>query len=372
MKQTNGQQIVELFEKWAPKSLAYEGDPIGLQIGTLNKPVSKVLVTLDVNPKVVEEAVKNGCELIIAHHPPIFRGLKNMRTDLPQGSLIEMCIKHDIAVYAAHTNLDIATGGVNDLLAEALKLENVEILEKTTAEKMMKLAVFTPKEATEQVRDALSKIGAGQIGEYESCSFTSSGEGRFKPSNKANPYIGKACELSVVEEDKLEVVFPVSRKNRVLKALLASHPYEEPAYDLITLDIEVNEKGIGRIGTLSSPTMLSTYAQTVKEQLNVPFVRVVGDLQREVKKIAVLGGDGNKYINIAKRAGADVLITGDMYFHTAQDAEVINLAIIDPGHHVEQIMKVGVADYMTKACSKSKLVCEFIPSKLSTEPFQLV
>ena len=159
----------------------------------------------------------------------------------------------------------------------------------------------------------------------------------------------------------MEVVFPVSRKNRVLKALLASHPYEEPAYDLITLDIEVNEKGIGRIGTLSSPTMLSTYAQIVKEQLNVPFVRVVGDLQREVKKIAVLGGDGNKYINIAKRAGADVLITGDMYFHTAQDAEAINLAVIDPGHHVEQIMKVGVADYMTKACLKSKLVCRIHP-----------
>ncbi|SER82817.1 Nif3-like dinuclear metal center hexameric protein [Psychrobacillus sp. OK032] len=372
MKQPNGQQIISLFEQWAPKSLAVEGDSIGLQVGTLNKPVSKVLVTLDVNQKVVQEALELGCELIIAHHPPIFRGLKNMRTDLPQGKLVEQLIKHNIAVYAAHTNLDIATGGVNDLLANALKLENVEILEQTTAEKLMKLAVFTPKESTEQVRTALANAGAGQIGDYTNCSFTSQGEGRFKPSACADPYIGNANVLTVVAEDKVEVVFPISIKNRVLKALLTSHPYEEPAYDLLLMDVEVNEKGLGRIGTLANPVTLSEYAQTVKEQLQVPFVRVVGELDKPVQKVAVLGGDGNKYIQTAKRAGADVFITGDMYFHVAQDAEAIDLAVIDPGHHVESIMKTGVADYMNTACIEKKLACTFIPSKLSTEPFQLI
>ena len=372
MKSTNGQQISSLFEQWAPKSLAVEGDSIGLQIGTLNKPISNVLVTLDVNPEVVQEAIDQNCQLIIAHHPPIFRGLKNMRTDLPQGSLIEKLIKHDIAVYAAHTNLDIATGGVNDLLANELQLENVKILEPTSSEKLMKLIVFTPKEATEQVRTALSKAGAGKIGEYEACSFTSSGEGRFKPSENAEPYIGKANELSVVEEDKIEVVFPITNKNRVLKALLSSHPYEEPAYDVILLEVEVNEKGLGRIGTLPKAVTLSEYAKTVKQQLNVPFVRVVGNMEKTVQKVAVLGGDGNKYIQMAKRAGADVFITGDLYFHVAQDAEAINLAVIDPGHHVEQIMKVGVADYMNAACTEKKLACTFIPSKISTEPFQLI
>ncbi|TQR18570.1 Nif3-like dinuclear metal center hexameric protein [Psychrobacillus soli] len=372
MKETNGQQIISLFEQWAPKSLAVVGDSIGLQVGTLNKTISKVLVTLDVNPKVVQEAIEQGCQLIIAHHPPIFRGMKNMRTDLPQGKLIEQLIKHDIAVYAAHTNLDIATGGVNDLLATALQLENVKILEQTTAEKLMKLAVFTPKESTEQVRMALGDAGAGQIGDYANCSFTSQGEGRFKPSESADPYIGKANELAIVEEDKIEVVFPVSIKNRVLKALLTTHPYEEPAYDLYFLDIEVNEKGLGRVGTLPNPIVLSEYAQTVKHQLHVPFVRVVGELDKSVQKVAVLGGDGNKYIQTAKRAGADVLITGDMYFHVAQDAEAIGLAIIDPGHHIEQIMKTGVANYMNTACHDKKLACTFIPSKLSTEPFQLI
>ncbi|MFF2754290.1 Nif3-like dinuclear metal center hexameric protein [Psychrobacillus sp. NPDC058041] len=372
MKKTNGQQIISLFEQWAPKALAVEGDPIGLQIGTLNKPVSKVLVTLDVNQKIVDEAIEQQCELIIAHHPPIFRNLKNMRTDLPHGSLIEKLIKHDIAVYAAHTNLDIAEGGVNDLLVNCLQLENVEILEKTTAENLMKLAVFTPKDSTNRVRSSLANAGAGKIGEYTNCSFTSEGEGRFRPSENATPYIGEASKLTIVDEEKVEVVFPVTFKNRILKALFSAHPYEEPAYDLFKMNIEVNEKGLGRVGTLANSITLHEYAQIVKKQLQVPFVRVVGDLDRKVQKVAVLGGDGNKYIQSAKRAGADVFITGDLYFHTAQDAEAINLAVIDPGHHIEQIMKVGVADYMTAACTESKLSVEFIPSKLSTEPFQLI
>ncbi|SDM84954.1 dinuclear metal center protein, YbgI/SA1388 family [Psychrobacillus sp. OK028] len=372
MKETNAQHIISLFEQWAPKSLAVDGDPVGLQVGTLNKKVTKILVTLDVNLDTVEEAITNGCELIIAHHPPIFRGLKNMRTDLPQGILIEKLIKHDIAVYAAHTNLDIANGGVNDLLATALHLENIEILEQTSSEQLMKLAVFTPKESTIAVRTALSTAGAGKIGDYDSCSFTTSGEGRFKPLEDATPYIGQANELSIVEEDKVEVVFPVSMKNKILKALLTTHPYEEPAYDLVSLEAEVNIKGLGRIGILPEKQLLGDYAQLVKQQLNVPFVRVVGDLTKEVRKVAVLGGDGNKYIQIAKRAGADVFITGDLYFHVAQDAEAIGLSVIDPGHHVEQIMKTGVAEYMTKVCVDNKLEVEFIPSKISTEPFQLI
>ena len=372
MKETNGQHIISLFEQWAPKSLAVEGDPVGLQIGTLNKTVSKVLVTLDVNLDTVEEAIINGCELIIAHHPPIYLGLKNMRTDLPQGILIEKLIKNNIAVYAAHTNLDIATGGVNDLLATALQLENIEILEQTNSEQLMKLAVFTPIESTEAVRTALSVAGAGQIGDYESCSFTTNGEGRFKPTDLANPYIGQVNKLAIVKEDKIEVVFPISIKNKVLKALLTNHPYEEPAYDLILLESAINAKGLGRIGMLPEKKPLSEYAQIVKQQLNVPFVRVVGDLTKEVQKVAVLGGDGNKYIQTAKRAGADVFITGDLYFHVAQDAEAIGLTVIDPGHHVEQIMKSGVAEYMTEVCVQNKLLVEFIPSKISTEPFQLI
>lgn len=237
MKTVNGQEVIQVFETWSPKKLAcMDNDPIGLAIGTLNKPVSKVLVTLDVNEAVANEAIEKGCELIIAHHPPIFRRLANIRTDHPAGRLYEKLIKHDIAVYAAHTNLDVAEGGVNDLLADALQLKNRSILEETYAENLLKLAVFIPTANAQALREALANAGAGRIGDYEACSYTTTGEGRFRALAGANPFVGSVGELHVEEEVKVEVVFPESIKGRVLKAMLTSHPYEEPAYDVIRLE----------------------------------------------------------------------------------------------------------------------------------------
>lgn len=367
----NGQEIIRLFETWSPKKLAcMENDPIGLAIGTLNKPVSNVLVTLDVNDAVVNEAIDKGCELIIAHHPPIFRKLANIRTDNPAGALYEKLIKNDIAVYAAHTNLDVATGGVNDLLADALQLQNCTILEQTYSEKLMKLIVFEQKDNAEALRTALMNAGAGTIGNYKGCSFTTYGEGRFFPEDGANPTKGQVGALHVEDEARIEVVFPQSTKNRVLKAMLNAHSYEEPAYDLYTMDIDVNEMGLGRIGRLAEPMTLRQFAEHVKTQLDVPFVRIVGDGESVVSKVAVVGGDGNKYIYAAKRAGADVFVTGDMYFHTAQDAEAIGLNIVDPGHHVEKVMIPGVANKMRTLCDK--LDVQFIESNVHTEPFTCV
>lgn len=373
MKNANGHEIIQLFESWAPKKIAcMENDPIGLAIGTLNKKVTKVLVTLDVNEKVADEAIEKGCELIIAHHPPIFRKLSNLRTDTPSGKLYEKLLKNDIAVYAAHTNLDVATGGVNDLLFDALQLENRQILTKTYSEQLMKMAVFVPKSHTNQVRHALANAGAGKIGDYDFCSFSSIGQGRFRALDGADPFIGKIGEVEVVEEEKIEVVFPSSDKNKVLKAMLNAHPYEEPAYDIYTMAIETNEMGLGRIGTLKEPMTLKQFAEYVKKQLDVPCVRVVGNLQDNIKKVAIVGGDGNKYIHAAKHAGADVFVTGDMYFHVAQDAEAIGLHIVDPGHHVEKVMIKGVAEKMTKLCNEAKLSVQFIQSTVHTEPFQFI
>lgn len=373
MKMVNGQEIIQLFESWSPKKLAcMDNDPIGLAIGTLNKPVNKVLVTLDVNEYVADEAIAQGCELIIAHHPPIFRRLANIRTDHPAGRLYEKLLKNDIAVYAAHTNLDVAEGGVNDLLADALQLENRSILEETYAEDLLKLAVFIPTANAEDLREALAKAGAGRIGDYEACSYTTMGEGRFRALAHANPYVGSIGEIHVEEEVKVEVVLPESIKNRVLKAMLHVHPYEEPAYDIIRLDQQTNVMGLGRVGYLQQELSLHDFAQFVKQQLNVPAVRVVGDLQSKVKKVALVGGDGNKYIYAAKRAGADVFLTGDMYFHTAQDAQALGLQIVDPGHHVEKVMIAGVAKKMAKMCEDKKYIVDFVQSTIHTEPFLFV
>jgi dinuclear metal center YbgI/SA1388 family protein len=373
MKQANGHEIIQLFESWSPKNLAcMPNDPIGLAIGTLNKQVSNVLVTLDVTHEVVDEAIANGCELIIAHHPPIFAKLRHLRTDDYKGSLFEKCIKHDIAVYAAHTNLDVAEGGVNDLLADALLVQNRKPLEITYKETLIKLAVFVPQTHEEQVLQALAKVGAGKIGDYDSCSFSSAGEGRFQALEGANPHVGEIGTVHVENEKKLEVVFPATMKNRVLKAMLTVHPYEEPAYDFIELVNTTNEQGIGRIGKLEQPMTLEAFAQFVKVALDVPALRVVGDLQATIQKIAVLGGSGSDYIKAAQFAGADVLVTGDIGFHAAQDAEHDGLFIIDPGHHVEKVMIKGVTEKMTTMCAQKKLAVTFTSSTINTEPFEFL
>ncbi|MEK4230015.1 Nif3-like dinuclear metal center hexameric protein [Solibacillus sp. FSL H8-0538] len=373
MKKVNGNEIIQLFESWSPKKLAcMPNDPIGLAIGTLNKEVTKVLVTLDVTDAVVEEAIAEGCELIIAHHPPIFFKLANLRTDNPQGKLYEKLIKNDIAVYAAHTNLDVAQGGVNDLLADALGLQQRQILEHTYSEQLMKLAVFVPVEYATTVRTALATAGAGQIGQYDTCSFSVLGEGRFRALEGANPFVGEIGEVQQETEQKIEVVFPTWMKNKVLKAMLNVHPYEEPAYDLFVMALETNEQGLGRIGKLAEPMTLKQFAEFVKVQLDVPCVRVVGPVEGLVSKVAVVGGDGNKYIRTAKRAGADVFVTGDIGFHMAQDAEVQGLSIVDPGHHVEKVMIKGVVEKMATLCSEKKLPVEFIQSQIHTEPFTFI
>ena len=373
MKRPNGHEVIQLFESWSPKKYAcMENDPIGLAIGTLNKTVTNVLVTLDVTDAVVDEAIENGCELIIAHHPPIFRKLANIRTDNPQGALFEKLIKNDIAVYAAHTNLDVAPGGVNDLLADALQLQYTKILDETYKENLMKLAVFVSENEADELREALAKAGAGQLGDYSNCSFSTEGKGRFKPLADADPFIGTPGEQEIVAEEKIEVVFPASKKARVLKAMFNAHPYEEPAYDLFHLDVVAEKQGLGRIGSLKEPMTLQAFAEFVKQQLDVPALRVVGPLDRLVQKVAVVGGDGNKYIYTAKFAGADVFVTGDIGFHMAQDAEVNGLSIVDPGHHVEKVMIQGVAEKMTTLCADKKYNVTFKQSQIHTEPFKFI
>lgn len=370
MKKVNGYEVIQVFEQWSPKQYALEGDPVGVHVGQLNRPVEKVLVTLDINEAVVDEAIEKGANLIIAHHPPIFRPLKSIATDTVQGRMIEKCIKNELTIYAAHTNLDVAPGGVNDLLADKLSLLNTKVLEETYTETLYKLIVFCPKTHAEEMRQAFGQVGAGSIGDYTACSFTTAGEGRFTPREAANPFIGQVGEAEIVSEEKIEVIIPASIKQRVLKVLDKTHPYEEPAYDIIQLAQKGQGLGLGRVGELSEPMTLDAFASHVKEVFGVPALRFVGNPEKMIRKVAVLGGDGNKYIYAAKRSGADVLVTGDLYYHVAHDAEALNLAVVDPGHNIEKVMIEGVRNYMTKACEAEKYNVQFIESKIITEPFQ--
>jgi len=329
------------------------------------------MIALDVLEEVVEEAIEKKVDLIIAHHPLIYRPLKNITTDQLPGRMIEKLLKNEIAVYAAHTNLDVAKGGVNDLLAEALNLFNTEVLIPTHEIQLKKLVVYVPTEQNKQVKDALGKAGAGSIGNYSHCLFSSSGTGQFLPDDAANPYIGQNGKLEEVNEERIETIFPDYLEKKVLQAMIKAHPYEEVAYDIYNLDNKGETLGLGRIGEIIEMT-LGEFANYVKKALDVPTVRVVGDLNAKVKKVAVLGGDGNKYISSAKFKGADVFITGDLYYHVAHDAMMMGLNVIDPGHNVEKVMKKGVAEYLTKLCIEKSYDVSIFPSEQKTEPFQFV
>ncbi len=371
MKKINGHELVGVFERFAPKYLAMEGDKIGLQIGRLNKPVHKVMIALDVLEEVVDEAIEKSVDLIIAHHPLIYRPLKNITTDSLPGRIIEKLIKHDIAVYAAHTNLDVAKGGVNDLLATALELTEAEVLVPTHEVKLKKLVVYVPVEDSLKVKESIGDAGAGAIGNYSHCLFSVTGTGQFLPSEDSHPYIGESGQLEQVEEERIETIFPDYLEKSVLQAMLKVHPYEEVAYDIYPLENKGETLGLGRIGRVEEMT-LAEFANKVKKALDVPTVRVVGDLNSKVRKVAVLGGDGNKYIPAAKFKGADVYVTGDLYYHVAHDAMMMGLNVIDPGHNVEKIMKKGLAYSLTKICSEKGYEVEIFPSEESTEPFQFV
>ncbi|MCM3738718.1 Nif3-like dinuclear metal center hexameric protein [Oceanobacillus luteolus] len=362
--------IFRLIEELAPKEKAYSWDNVGLQIGSANQKATKVMITLDVVESVVDEAIEKDVNLIIAHHPLFFNPLKRINVDTPEGKIISKLIRHDITVYAAHTNLDVVASGVNDMLAKRLKLQNNKTLISLGKERMYKFAVYVPTSHIEAIKNVIGDVGGGEQGDYSHCSFEIKGIGSFKPIKGADPYIGKVGEITKVDEAKIEVLVTESKLNEVKKAVLKAHPYEEPAYDIIELANEGAEYGLGRIGDLSERIILDDYVKLMKQQLGLNHVRVAGNLEKEIKKVAIIGGSGEKYIHQAKRAGADVYITGDLGFHQAQTAIQIGLAVIDAGHYIEEIMKEEIKDYLQKKLASNNV--EIIVSDTNTDPFQYI
>lgn len=370
----NGQTVIQLMEQLAPKHYAVENDKIGLQLGTLNKSVKKILVALDVTDAVVDEAIEQGAEMIIAHHAIIYRPLAKLDTSTAAGRLYEKLIKNDIAVYISHTNLDVTDGGINDWLADLVGIvpEGRQCLEEVHTDKLYKLVVFVPESHHEQVLEAIWRAGAGEIGGYSNCSFNISGTGTFVPGPGTAPYIGAQGKLERVDEIRIETIVPYSVHRKAVQAMLKAHPYEEVAYDLYPIDLKGRSFGLGRAGKLAQPVTLSELAEQAKRIFDVPAVRVVGSLDRVVRKAAVLGGAGAKYVRHALFAGADVLITGDIDYHTAHDALAAGMTIIDPGHNIEKVMKQQVADWLNKQLMSSKYETTAAASALNTEPFTFV
>ncbi|CAB3391246.1 Nif3-like dinuclear metal center hexameric protein [Kyrpidia spormannii] len=365
--------IVAWMDEWARPALAIDGDPVGLQLGDPAKPVTKVLATLELTPVVAEEAVARGAQLVVSHHAVLYRPADRIREDDPAGRMLRRLIQADVAVYNAHTNLDVAPGGVNDQLVERLGLVDVEVLAPTRHERMFKLAVFVPVDHHRQVLDAVCSAGAGWIGGYSSCTFNIPGKGTFKPEEGANPYIGSVGKLEEVDEIRLETVVPADRLNAVVDAMLAAHPYEEVAYDVYPLERPVKTFGIGRIGTLAKPMALKELAVFIKDRLDAPGVRFCGDASQRVSRLAVLGGSGMGWAEEARKKGADAFLTGDVKHHDALDALAAGLPVIDAGHYSTErwIVPVIVAYLQARAAARGALV-EVFPSDRIREPFAFV
>ncbi len=366
------QRIVNIINQIAPPRLAENWDNVGLLVGDYAADVHKVMVSLDVTEKVLEQGIQQGVDLIIAHHPLIFKEIKSVRSDQPVGRLIIKAIQNGINIFAAHTNLDIATGGINDLLAENLGIINTQPLVVTSTEQLFKLVVYIPAGHEEAIRNAIGDAGAGWIGNYSHCTFQTTGVGTFKPLEGTSPFIGHQGELEKLKEIRLETIVPNSRLSKVIRAMIKNHPYEEVAYDLYPLSNQGEEVGIGRIGYYSEAMSYQNVIGQIKEVLDLPYLRYSGDLTRMIRKVAICGGSGSSYINQAVFKGADLYITGDVGFHDAQLAESLGMEIIDAGHYWTEVIVVPYLFKILKsAIDKESMSVELVQSTIQTDPMFL-
>ncbi|MDR0429292.1 MAG: Nif3-like dinuclear metal center hexameric protein [Tannerellaceae bacterium] len=327
--------IIKEIEKHAPLPLQEGFDNAGIQVGDVNQPATGALLCLDVTEAVIDEAVSLGCNLIISHHPLAFKPFKS----LTGSNYVERCMmkacKHDMVIYAAHTNLDNVVGGVNYRIAERIGLQNIRIL-SPQKNALLKLVAFVPEAYAKTVRDALFNAGAGHIGNYDSCSFNLKGEGTFRAGEKATPFVGETGKLHTEREERIETIIPAFRKSSITRTLLSAHPYEEPVFDFYPLTNTWNMAGSGIIGELPKGENEYSFLLRIKDIFNAGCVKHSTFTGKEIREVALCGGHGAFLIPEAIAAGADVFITGEAKYNDFYDVEdKILLAVI--GHYESEV-----------------------------------
>ncbi len=323
--------FVNVLADIAPFSLQESYDNSGIQIGSPEQKVSQGLVCLDVTPAIVREAAEKKCDLIVCHHPLIFKGVTSITGKNDTELIIMEAIRKGLAIVAIHTNLDKTHHGVNHKLGEQLALQDMRILQPE-AGLLKKLVTFCPTAKAEQVRAALFEAGAGVIGNYDCCSFNSEGRGSFRAGDGSNPFTGAINELHYEQEVRIETIFPVYLQANVLKALHLNHPYEEVAYDIYPLDNVFDKVGSGMIGHLQEPMPSPDFLAHVKKVLGIPFVRHSAFIHPEIKSVAICGGSGSFLLKEAINAGAQAFVTADVKYHQFFEAEK-KLLLVDAGHY---------------------------------------
>ena len=340
-------EIANCLETLAPVKLQESYDNSGLLIGDKEKDISKALITLDVTDQVVEEAIRENCDLIIAHHPIIFKGIKRLTGQSLVEKLVVRLIKEDIAVYAIHTNLDNVKDGVNGMLAKKLGLVNTRILSPTTGN-LSKLVTFCPTTHVEQLRSAIFSAGAGHIGNYDSCSFNTSGEGSFRALEGADPFVGKAGNLHFENEIRIETIVPNHKLGKTVSAMIEAHPYEEVAYDIYPLSNTNTIIGAGMMGETTEPLDTIEFLKFIKKVLQSKAIRFSPPQNRKIRKIAICGGSGSFLISAAYKAGADLFLSADIKYHDFFDYHG-EMTIVDAGHYeTEQFTKELIHSILKK------------------------
>ena len=323
-------EVISALEQIAPPSLQESYDNAGLITGNASWGCTGILCSLDATEEIIEEAKSHNCNLVVAHHPIIFRGLKKITGQNYVEKTVINAIKNDIAIYAIHTNLDNVIDGVNNKIADKLNLFNRQIL-LPKENLLMKLFTFVPDEYAEKVRSSLFNAGAGNIGNYSEASFNAEGTGTFKAGENTNPFVGEKGKRHEENEIKIEVIFPSYLKNKVINALIESHPYEEMAYDIVILSNEHNKTGSGLTGEMEVELSEEKFLLFLKDAFNLNVIKHTKFLNQPVKKVALCGGAGSFLIETALAANADVFITSDLKYHEFFDANN-HILIADIGH----------------------------------------
>jgi dinuclear metal center YbgI/SA1388 family protein len=366
-------ELVAALEQRYPPGWAGEGDPIGLVVGDPDATVERVLLAVDPVRQVVHQAIDEGAQALVVHHPLLFRAVSSVAADRPKGRVIHDLIRHGIALYVAHTNADSPRYGVSESLAVALGLEDLQPLVPDETDPLDKLVAFVPEPDAQRLIDALAAAGAGELGDYDRCAFLTSGEGTFRPGAAAAPAIGRPGDIEVVAESRVEMVVRRERREQVLAALRATHPYEEPAFDVLELASLSADRGDGRVGTLAQPVTLRDFADQVAAALPKTAVgaRVSGDLDRAVRTVAVLGGAGDFRLDEARRSGVDVYVTSDLRHHPASEfREYDGPALVDVPHWAAEwtwlpvVQRVLTQDLDASGCTISSTV-----SRICTDPW---
>ena len=344
-------EITNYLENFAPLKLQESYDNAGLIVGDPEAKITEAIVTLDVTEEVVDEAIEKKANLIVAHHPIVFSGLKKLTGKNYVERTVLKAIKNDIAIYAAHTNLDSVTGGVNTKICEKLGLKNCKVLQPVSGQ-LKKLVVFIPADHADNVRTAIFEAGAGHIGNYDYCGYNLEGEGSFRGGEDTNPFVGEKNQIHYEKEVRFETIFPGYVQGKVIQAMIKAHPYEEVAYDIYPLENAHEQVGIGMTGELPEPVSEKYFLSLLKSTFNTGCIKHTALKGAEVKKVAVCGGAGSFLLNHAISDGADFFVSGDFKYHQFFDAEN-KIVIADIGHfESEQFTKELFYELLTKKFPK--------------------